>query len=122
MVTNSGEPGEKNAPAPLGEVEGWKAMAVRSGACLVCTVVALLLRATHRDASTLWVAAAYVSGGWDLTAKVWQGIRAREFGTDFLMWLVAFGAILTAEASNFFPSFTNSAASRAFRASSARSR
>ena len=97
MVTNSGEPGEKNAPAPLGEVEGWKAMAVRSGACLVFTVVALLLRSTHRDASTLWVAAAYVSGGWDLTAKVWQGIRAREFGTDFLMWLVAFGAIFIGE-------------------------
>ncbi len=72
-------------------------MAVRSSVCLVCTVVALILRKSHHDASMLWVAGAYFSGGWDLTLKVWEGIREREFGTDFLMWLVAFGAVFIGE-------------------------
>ena len=44
-----------------------------------------------------WVVGAYLAGGWDLTAKVWQGVREREFGTDFLMWLVAFGATFIGE-------------------------
>ncbi len=94
MASNSAAPA---AGGVFGEIEGWKAMAVRSAICLVCTAVALLLRGTHRDASMLWVSAAYFSGGWDLSAKVWQGIREREFGTDFLMWLVAFGAIFIGE-------------------------
>jgi Cd2+/Zn2+-exporting ATPase len=45
----------------------------------------------------LWVTGAYFAGGWDLTLKVWHGVRVREFGTDFLMWLVAFGAIFVGE-------------------------
>ncbi|MEO6741849.1 MAG: cation-translocating P-type ATPase [Chthoniobacteraceae bacterium] len=94
MATNSAEPAEKSA---LGEVEGWKGMAVRSGACLVCTVVALVLRKSHPDFSMASVVGAYLAGGWDLTAKVWEGIREREFGTDFLMWLVAFGAMFIGE-------------------------
>ncbi|MEO6785033.1 MAG: cation-transporting P-type ATPase, partial [Chthoniobacteraceae bacterium] len=76
-----------------GEVDGWKGMAVRSSVCFVCTVAGLLLRGPRPDLSLAFVVGAYLSGGWDLTAKVWSGARAREFGTDFLMWLVAFGAI-----------------------------
>ncbi len=96
MASNSPEP-EPERTGLLGEIEGWKAMAVRSSICLVCTVVALWLRGTHHDASMLWVSAAYFAGGWDLTLKVWEGIREKEFGTDFLMWLVAFGAIFIGE-------------------------
>ncbi len=72
-------------------------MAVRSAVCLVFTVAAFLLRKTHFDFSLACVAAAYFAGGWDLTAKVWAGVREREFGTDFLMWLVAFGAMFIGE-------------------------
>ena len=75
-------------------------MGVRSAVCLVFTVAAFLLRASHFDLfglSMVCVAGAYLAGGWDLTTKVWEGIREREFGTDFLMWLVAFGAIFIGE-------------------------
>ena len=75
----------------------WKGIAVRSAVCLVFTVAALLLRKTHVDFSLASVAIAYLAGGWDLTAKVWAGVRVREFGTDFLMWLVAFGAMFIGE-------------------------
>jgi Cd2+/Zn2+-exporting ATPase len=40
-----------------------------------------------------WIVGAYLTGGWDLTAKVWHSAGEREFGTDFLMWLVACGAV-----------------------------
>ena len=79
------------------EGDGWKGMAVRSAICFVCMVVGLVMRGSHPASSLLWVAGAYLSGGWDLTGKVWQGVRAREFGTDFLMWLVAFGAVFIGE-------------------------
>jgi Cd2+/Zn2+-exporting ATPase len=72
-------------------------MAVRSAVCLVCTVGAFLLRGSHPDFSMAAVVGAYLSGGWDLTLKVWEGVRQREFGTDFLMWLVAFGAMFIGE-------------------------
>ena len=84
----------------LEEVDGWQGMAVRSAACLVCTLAAFLLRGSSFDLfnlSAFSVAGAYLAGGWDLTAKVWEGVREREFGTDFLMWLVAFGAIFIGE-------------------------
>jgi len=94
MATNRAEP---PPPAGLEEVDGWQGMAVRSGACLLFTVFGLLLRASHPDSSMACVAGAYLAGGWDLTAKVWAGVREREFGTDFLMWLVAFGAMFIGE-------------------------
>jgi len=72
-------------------------MAVRSALCMVCTAAALALRGSHPGASLACVTGAYLVGGWDLTGKVWTGVRAREFGTDFLMWLVAFGAIFIGE-------------------------
>ena len=97
MATNSAEPAGNSAPTALEEVEGWKGMAVRSAVCLICTVAALLFRQSRADFSMAWVAGAYLAGGWDLTAKVWTGVREREFGTDFLMWLVAFGAIFIGE-------------------------
>ena len=68
-------------------------MAVRSGICLVCTVAGLLLRRSEPSAAMLWVVGAYLSGGWDLTGRVWQGLGVRECGMDFLMWLVAVGAV-----------------------------
>jgi Cd2+/Zn2+-exporting ATPase len=68
-------------------------MAVRSAACLVCTVTAFFLRGSHPDLSMAWIVGAYLTGGWDLTAKVWHSAGEREFGTDFLMWLVACGAV-----------------------------
>ena len=79
------------------EVDGWQGMAVRSGVCLVFTIAAFLLRGSHPDLSMACVVGAYLAGGWDLTAKVWSGVREREFGTDFLMWLVAFGAVFIGE-------------------------
>ena len=76
-----------------GEGDGdWRPMAVRSAVCLVFTVAGFLLWKTHLDFSMACIVGAYLAGGWDLTAKVWAGVREREFGTDFLMWLVAFGA------------------------------
>jgi Cd2+/Zn2+-exporting ATPase len=90
------EAGEKS-PRSDEEFDGWKPMAVRSAVCLVCTTVGLLIRAQHPGASHFWVAGAYLAGGWDLTAKVWRGVWRREFGTDFLMWLVAFGAVFIGE-------------------------
>ncbi len=83
-----------------GKPDGWKAMGVRSAVCLVFTVAAFLLRGSSFDLfnlSMVCVAGAYLAGGWDLTAKVWSGVRVREFGTDFLMWLVAFGAVFIGE-------------------------
>jgi Cd2+/Zn2+-exporting ATPase len=68
-------------------------MAVRSAACLLCTVAAFFLRESHPDLSMAWIVGAYLVGGWDLTAKVWHEAGEREFGTDFLMWLVACGAV-----------------------------
>ncbi len=94
MDTNSAA---HSGHAGSGDDGEWKPMAVRSALCLVCTIVALVLRKSHHDASMLWVAGAYLSGGWDLTLKVWEGVRQREFGTDFLMWLVAFGAVFIGE-------------------------
>jgi Cd2+/Zn2+-exporting ATPase len=79
------------------EGDGWKGMAVRSAICFVCMVAGVLLRRSDTGVSTLFVVGAYLSGGWDLTGKVWVGVRAREFGTDFLMWLVAFGAVFVGE-------------------------
>ncbi len=87
----------KKALADAAEFNGWKPMAIRSAVCLVCTVVGLLIRARHPGASHFWIAGAYLFGGWDLTAKVWKGVWQREFGTDFLMWLVAFGAVFIGE-------------------------
>ena len=72
-------------------------MAIRSAVCFVCMVLALAMRRSHPASSLVWVTGAYLFGGWDLTGKVWQGLRAREFGTDFLMWLVAFGAVFVGE-------------------------
>ena len=94
MDTSKTEAPPQNA---LEEVDGWQGMAVRSAACLVFTVAAFLLRGSHPDFSMACVVGAYLAGGWDLTAKVWQGVRVREFGTDFLMWLVAFGAVFIGE-------------------------
>lgn len=90
MVTNSAEARPKNTSEG---VDGWKGMAVRSAACLVCTVTAFFLRGSHPDLSMAWIVGAYLTGGWDLTAKVWHSAGEREFGTDFLMWLVACGAV-----------------------------
>ena len=75
---------------------GWKAMGVRSALCLFFTVTGWLLSAGS-VASLVCFGAAYLSGGWDLTQKVWMGMREREFGTDFLMWLVALGAAFIGE-------------------------
>ena len=82
-----------NSADAAGEVDGWKGMAVRSSVCFVCTIAGLALRGSRDDLSLAFVVGAYLAGGWDLTAKVWEGVREREFGTDFLMWLVAFGAM-----------------------------
>jgi Cd2+/Zn2+-exporting ATPase len=43
-------------------------------------------------AALLWYAGAYVAGGWDLAQKVFEGFKEREFGTDFLMLVVAIAA------------------------------
>ena len=77
--------------------DGWRPMAVRSALCLVCVIGALAMRPWGRGVELVWVCGAYLAGGWDLTAKVWQGVKVREFGTDFLMWLVAFGAMFIGE-------------------------
>jgi Cd2+/Zn2+-exporting ATPase len=70
----------------------WKPIAVRAALCLGCTIMGWLLHTHHSLASLLWYAGAYISGGWDLSRKVWEGLKEREFGTDFLMLLVAVGA------------------------------
>lgn len=75
---------------------GWKAMGVRSALSLIFTVTGWLL-SEGSVASLACFGAAYLSGGWDLTRKVWEGLREREFGTDFLMWLVALGAAFIGE-------------------------
>ena len=75
---------------------GWKAMGVRSALCLIFTVTGWLLSEGSVE-SLVCFGAAYLSGGWDLTRKVWAGVREREFGTDFLMWLVALGAAFIGE-------------------------
>jgi Cd2+/Zn2+-exporting ATPase len=72
-------------------------MAVRSAACLVFIVAAWLLRRVDSTLSMACVAGAYFAGGLDLTLKVWDGLGKGEFGTDFLMWLVAFGAVFIGE-------------------------
>ena len=69
------------------EVE-WKPMALRSAACLIFTISGWWLH-DHSSLALGLFAGAYLSGGWDLTRKVWAGLREREFGTDFLMLLVA---------------------------------
>ena len=65
---------------------GWKPIAIRSATCLVFTIIGWM------TASPYAFAAAYLAGGWDLAKKVWEGIHEGEFGTDFLMFLVAVGA------------------------------
>jgi len=90
MVTNRADHPLQNI---AGEVNGWKGIAARSAACLLCTVAAFLLRVSNPHLSMAWIVGAYLTGGWDLTAKVWQVAHVREFGTDFLMWLVACGAV-----------------------------
>lgn len=74
----------------------WRGMAVRSAMCLVCTILGWALR-DDGGFSNSFFAGAYLSGGWDLTRKVWDGLREREFGTDFLMWVVALGAAVIGE-------------------------
>ena len=75
------------------EVDGWQGMAVRSGVCLVFIVASWLLDAFDSTLSLACIAGAYFAGGLDLTIKVWDGLGEGEFGTDFLMWLVACGAV-----------------------------
>ena len=70
---------------------GWKPIAVRSLICLLFTVFGWAMGAP------LFFVGAYLAGGWDLAIKVWQGIAEREFGTDFLMFLVAIGAAAVGE-------------------------
>ena len=94
MATNREEPAEDSV---LGEIEGWKGMAVRSAVCLAFIVAAWLLRTWDSTFSMACVAGAYFAGGLDLTIKVWDGLGEGEFGTDFLMWLVAFGAVFIGE-------------------------
>ncbi len=81
----------------MSEVEtvenGWKPMALRSALCLVFIVL------SGATGSPLAFIGAYVAGGWDLAIKVWEGIQEREFGTDFLMFLVAAGAAAIGEPS-----------------------
>lgn len=67
-------------------------MALRAGLCLVCTIMGWLLAPYHQIASLVWYIGAYFSGGWDLSQKVWEGLKEKEFGTDFLMLLVAVAA------------------------------
>ena len=70
---------------------GWKPMAVRSALCLVFTLIG-------GGMQSQWAfGVAYLFGGWDLAKKVWQGVREGEFGTDFLMFLVAVGAAVIGE-------------------------
>jgi Zn2+/Cd2+-exporting ATPase len=70
----------------------WKPLAARSALCLLCTIIGWAMHEHHAIAALAWYAGAYVSGGWDLSIRVWEGIKQREFGTDFLMLLVAAGA------------------------------
>ncbi len=70
---------------------GWKPMAVRSALCLAFIVLGWLTK------SPLAYIGAYISGGWDLAIKVWEGIHEWEFGTDFLMFVVALGAAVVGE-------------------------
>ncbi len=65
---------------------GWKPIAIRSAACLVFTIIGWFTKSPYA------FAAAYLAGGWDLAKKVWEGMHQGEFGTDFLMFLVAVGA------------------------------
>jgi Cd2+/Zn2+-exporting ATPase len=74
----------------------WRGIAIRSALCLACTILGWALR-DHSTPSTLFFAGAYLSGGWDLTRKVWDGLREGKFGTDFLMWVVALGAAVIGE-------------------------
>ncbi len=67
-------------------------MAFRAALCLGCTIMGWLMHEHHALAAFLWYAGAYVSGGWDLSKKVWEGLKEREFGTDFLMLVVALAA------------------------------
>jgi Cd2+/Zn2+-exporting ATPase len=94
MVTNRADATPREI---AGEVDGWKGMAVRSAACLVFIVAAWLLRTFESTLSMACIAGAYFAGGLDLTLKVWDGLGEGEFGTDFLMWLVAFGAVFIGE-------------------------
>ena len=70
---------------------GWQPIAARSAICLLCTLLGWLTQ------SPLAYIGAYISGGWDLAFKVWADMREREFGTDFLMFLVALGAAIVGE-------------------------
>ena len=101
MDTNKAGPAKSHGCCGHGAAGGgngdWKPMAMRSGVCLIFTVAAFLFRKAYADFSMGCVGGAYLAGGWDLTAKVWAGVREREFGTDFLMWLVAFGAVFIGE-------------------------
>ena len=71
---------------------GWKPIALRSAVCLGFTLLGCV-----GDLPFAFIGA-YVAGGWDLAIKVWEGIQQREFGTDFLMFLVALGAACIGEA------------------------
>jgi Zn2+/Cd2+-exporting ATPase len=70
---------------------GWRPIAIRSAICLVFTIIG------WATSSPFAFVGAYLAGGWDLAQKVWEGIREREFGTDFLMFLVAVGAAAIGE-------------------------
>jgi len=80
---------------PEGDGE-WRPLAVRSALCLVCTILGWSLHG-QPIISNVAFAGAYLAGGWSLTIEVWEGLREREFGTDFLMWLVAICAACIGE-------------------------
>ncbi len=74
----------------------WQPIAVRSALCLGFTILGWGLHSQPAISGAAF-AGAYLTGGWDLTQKVWEGVREREFGTDFLMWLVALCAAMIGE-------------------------
>lgn len=71
---------------------GWRSMAVRSGVCLIAGIAGWLLKEHSALASMAFYGIACLAGIWDLAQDVWKSAKEKEFGTNFLMLLVAVGA------------------------------
>ncbi|MBN8246264.1 MAG: cation-translocating P-type ATPase [Verrucomicrobia bacterium] len=76
------------------DTEAWRAMAWRAGVCLAAGIGGWALRHSWPTGSGACYGVAYVSGGWDLARSVGRDLRALRFDTEFLMLLVAAGAVV----------------------------
>ncbi|MCW5559132.1 MAG: cadmium-translocating P-type ATPase, partial [Verrucomicrobiae bacterium] len=99
--------------------EAWRPMALRAGLCLAAGIGGWLLRTSWPAGSAGCFGVAYVAGVWDLARSVGRDLRALRFGTEFLMLLVAVGAVAIrtwAEGALLLVLFSSSAAMEEFAA------